>query len=180
MDTSLATLITDVAALAAARMRVSPARREDLRQDGALAALEALPRFKPERGDIRGFLYSAALNRIRRVLERDNLAGAHRVDTHTEFSDVPAVPDFEGEPLTQIISLDDARRRTEQLRALREALHELPADDARLLRRIYVDGARHHELASEASCSRQAITKRHHRALTRARAAMCVPVAASE
>lgn len=175
MDSATNALILDVARRAAAHVRVRAGERDDAFQEAALAAIEALPRFDSSRGhELAGYLYTAARNRLNNVIVHEQRLGRHRSDGEIDV-DAPECGDTGAEPLAQIISVDEALARTEQLRSLRSALQTLPSEDVTLLRAIYVDRSPHHHIATEAACSRQAVTKRHHRALERTRAAMFAP-----
>lgn len=137
----------------AAGLTGSTSLADDIVSDTMMAALEQLHRFDPTRGSFAGWLFTIArrrmaddqrrLSRLRRAFQRHGLE-----------------PDFEDDPLTNVIRSEDAAR-------LRAALLRLAKHDRDVLLLRFVVELSGPEIAEILNISPSAVRVRVHRALGR-------------
>lgn len=150
----------------------------DAHQDALIAAIKAVPRWKPEKGPLAGWLYP----RIRGALldyaaTQDNLGigSKHASVTRVSLDDPSDIEDYaqglptealealQAIPLGETLSYeDDLAYRPERLaigRAVRRGLHSLSDWDRRVLFGFYLEGRTINELARKHRAHGEAVRR---------------------
>ncbi len=135
---------------------------EDVLQEVSCRVFEQLPRFDPERGAFRGWVFGIARNVLRealRALGRQPKASASLKMTTGWMREVPD----EATSVTRRIACDDALQR------FLRRLGELADDERRLLIYRGLEGLDHAEVAGLLGVSAEVAAKRWHRLKERLR-----------